>query len=234
MWPMLVVLLMAILGSSVCDSSWRAFQTIWSDVVGVPYAQEDGPSILRIELERLEQRIGGKSPRCESIVHAAAALTGEYTCLERPARDCNRGHLDSLVARVIHGGEPDLLRLVHPISWDLVPAIDSVLLRKQRRAEDLRKTLWRSALTYGVRPYLIELCASRPFSSDPGTWEHCANYVYEYRGDPGWKTYREVIRRAAPDSKSRQEIDRLEPVGKIWLRESLHGGVSMLGPEGHR
>lgn len=231
---MLVAILMGLLGASACDSSWQVFQNAWSDVVESALGEQDGPSRLRAELQRLELRIDPRNPRCESIRNAAAALTREYICLEKPARSCDRAGLDSLVAQVIRGGQPDLLRMVHPISWSLIPAIDSVLLRKARRADDLRGTLRRSAMTYGLRPYLIEVCASRAFAKDPGTWEHCANYVYEYLGLEGWKLYRETIRKEAKDDDSRKEIDRIHPLGRVWLRESIHGGVSMLGSPSKR
>jgi hypothetical protein len=227
---MLVAILSALLGSSICDSSWRVFQKTWSEVVDASPGEVAGPSRLRTELDRLQQRTHRRTPRCESIRSAAAALTEEYACLERSTRSCDRVGLDSLVGEVVRGGEPDLLRVVHPISANLVPTIDSLLLRKARRSEDLRQTLRRSALSYGVRPYLIETCASHPFAVDPRTWEHCANYVYEFRGLQGWKTYRETIRKAARDSPSRREIDRIEPLGKAWLRESIYGGVSLLAP----
>lgn len=227
---MLVAILSVLLGSASCDSSWRVFQEAWSELVDASPGKDGGPIRLRTELGRLQQRTGRKSPRCESIRNAAAALTEEFSCLERTTHSCDRVGLDSLVGEVVRGGEPDLLRVVHPISANLVPLIDSLLLRKVRRAEDLRQTLRRSALSYGVRPYLIETCASRPFASDPGTWEHCANYVFEFRGTQGWKTYRETIRKAARDSASRQDIDRIEPLGKAWLRESIYGGVSLLAP----
>lgn len=227
---MLVAILSVLLGSSICDSSWRVFHRAWTEAVDAFPVEPSGPARLRTEFDRLQQGTVRRTPRCASIRNAAAALTEEYACLESRTRPCDRVGLDSLVREVVRGGELDLLRVVHPISTNLVPLIDSLVLRKARRSEDLRQTLRRSALDYGVRHYLLETCAAQPFVLDPGTWEHCANYVYEFRGIKGWKSYRETIRKAARDEPSRAEIDRIEPLGKVWLRESIYGGVSLLEP----
>lgn len=232
---MLAILASAILVSlsgsaSPCDPPWRGFQRIWSEVVEAPLGYGDESRRLRQALDELRSQLDSRSPRCLAIQSTAIALTEDYVCLESSAAPCGDGRMDSLVGVVVRSGEPDLLRVVQPISWNLLPVIDSLLLRKAPRVRDLQTVLRRSALVYGPRPYLVEVCATRPFLTEPEAWEHCANFVFAIRGMQGWKTYREDLLRAVRDSASRAEIDRIEPLGKVWLRESLHGGLSLVGP----
>jgi len=230
MGGMLVAILLSLLpGSSTCDSAWRSFQAVWAEVIETSAGEPTGLARLQVELDRLRQRASRRSARCETVRDAAAALTKEYACLESRPGSCDRIELDSLVAEVVRRGDVDLLRAERPISANMVPRIDSLVLAKARRSEDLRQTLRRSALDYGVRPYLLDACTWPSFAADPGTWEHCANYVFEFRGLQGWRKYRGAIRDAAGDDPVGQGIDRIEPLGKAWLRESIHGGVSFLG-----
>lgn len=215
--------------SSPCDSAWRGFHRVWSEVAEAPIGYGEESLRLRQAFDRLRSQGDPRSTRCVAIERTAQALTEEYICLESSNPSCGGERMDSLVGEVVRIGEPDLLRVVQPLSWNLLPVIDSLLLRKSPRVRDLQTVLRRSALVYGPRPYLVDVCASRPFLGEPKVWEHCANFVFEVRGFPGWKAYRETLRRNARDSATRAQIDRIEPLGKVWLRESLHGDVSMVG-----
>lgn len=227
---MIAILVALLSASSPCDSAWRGFHQAWSEVMVAPIGYGDESRHLRMALDRLRSQVDPRSPRCLAIQSTAIALTEDYACLEATSKACETDRMDSLVTQVVRFGEPDLLRVVQPISWTLLPVIDSLLLRKAPRARDLQTVLRRSALVYGPRPYLAEVCASRPFLTEPKVWEHCANFVYELHGLRGWKAYRDALRKVAPDSLSRAEIDRIEPLGKVWLRESLQGELSMIGP----
>lgn len=227
----MIAILAALLSASApCDSAWRGFHRVWSEVMEAPIGYGEEGERLRRALAQLRSQADPRSPRCLAVRATAFALTEDYACVEASTASCGGSRMDSLVGEVVRSGEPDLLRVVQPISWNLLPVIDSLLLRKAPRVRDLQTVLRRSALVYGPRAYLVDVCASRPFLTEPKAWEHCANFVFEVRGLQGWRLYREALRKAVRDPSGRAEIDRIEPLGKVWLRESLHGNLTLAGP----